>query len=121
MALVYCHGLNINEAVIQLGLASIYERSYSIFEFGNSEWAQKHGCSGFVNTYNNNNIATSKGESDSICEEAVSSCDSSYPDLCIPPPPPDLDCKDVKESNFTVRLPHQYRFDGNKDGVGCES
>jgi hypothetical protein len=96
-------------------LVSIYERSYSIPKFGNSEWEQKHGCSEFVNTYNDNNIATSKGESDNTLEEAVSSCDSSYPNLCIPPPPPDLDCKDVKESNFTVRLPHQYRFDGNKD------
>ncbi|CAN5829943.1 hypothetical protein BH23THE1_BH23THE1_28170 [soil metagenome] len=121
VALIYYQGLNINEAAIQTGLASIYQRFCSISEFGNSELAQKPGCNGFINTYNDNKIATSKGKSDDTLDEAVSNCDSSYPDLCIPPPPPDLDCKDVKESNFTVKPPDQHGFDGNKDGVGRES
>jgi hypothetical protein len=30
------------------------------------------------------------------------SCDPSYPDVCIPPPPPDLDCADVSASDFIV-------------------
>ena len=123
MAVVNCQGLNINEAVIQSGLDSICERFCPISEFGNSEWAQKHDCrgSGFVNIYNDNKIAPSKGESDDIFKETVSNCDSSYLDLCIPLPPPDLDCKDVKESNFTVRRSDQHRFDGDQDSVGCES
>lgn len=50
VALVYCQDLNINEAVIQSGLASIYERFCSVSEFGNSDWAQKQGCNGFINT-----------------------------------------------------------------------
>jgi micrococcal nuclease len=29
-------------------------------------------------------------------------CDPSYPDVCIPPPPPDLDCSDVPYQNFQV-------------------
>ena len=48
-------------------------------------------------------------------------CDPSYPDFCIPPPPPDLDCADVDGSFFTVRPPDPHGFDGNSDGVGCES
>jgi hypothetical protein len=48
-------------------------------------------------------------------------CDPSYPDFCIPPPPPDLDCADVDGSFFTVRSPDPHGFDGNSDGVGCES
>lgn len=48
-------------------------------------------------------------------------CDPSYPDFCIPPPPPDLDCADVSGSDFTVRPPDPHGFDGNSDGVGCES
>ena len=36
--------------------------------------------------------------SPTIPEEPV--CDPSYPDLCIPPPPPDLGCDDVSASNF---------------------
>jgi micrococcal nuclease len=47
-------------------------------------------------------------------------CDSSYPDFCIPPPPPDLDCKDIGRS-FTVRPPDPHGFDGDGDGRGCET
>ena len=49
-----------------------------------------------------------------------SRCDASYPTVCIPPPPPDLDCKDVRWTNFVVRAPDPHHFDGNHDGRGCE-
>jgi len=57
--------------------------------------------------------------SPTIPEEPV--CDPSYPDLCIPPPPPDLGCDDVSASNFEVLPPDPHGFDGNNDGVGCET
>jgi hypothetical protein len=47
-------------------------------------------------------------------------CDPSYPDVCIPPPPPDLSCSDVAFTDFTVLPPDPHGFDGNEDGVGCE-
>ena len=47
-------------------------------------------------------------------------CDPSYPTVCIPPPPPDLDCKDVPYRDFVVRAPDPHRFDGDHDGRGCE-
>jgi hypothetical protein len=50
-----------------------------------------------------------------------SNCHRSYPDFCIPPPPPDLDCDDVNGNDFTVLPPDPHGFDGNGDGVGCES
>ena len=53
-------------------------------------------------------------------EERVGGCDPSYPDICIPPPPPDLDCADIQFRQFKVLQPDPHRFDGNKDGVGCE-
>ncbi|HEV3402358.1 MAG TPA: hypothetical protein VG078_11105 [Acidimicrobiales bacterium] len=46
---------------------------------------------------------------------------AAYPDFCIPPAPPDLDCADVGGDNFTVRPPDPHRFDADGDGVGCES
>lgn len=60
-------------------------------------------------------------------------CDPAYPTVCIEPPPPDLDCRDISENDFRVYLetdsdvpsdltefdPH--RFDGDDDGIGCES
>jgi hypothetical protein len=48
-------------------------------------------------------------------------CDPSYPDVCIPAYPPDLDCGEIGYSNFKVNQPDPHRFDGDKDGIGCES
>jgi hypothetical protein len=52
-------------------------------------------------------------------------CAASYPTVCIPPPPPDLDCGDIPYRNFRVRWdvanPDPHRFDGNHNGVGCET
>jgi len=48
-------------------------------------------------------------------------CDPSYPDVCIPPPPPDLDCGDIPYRRFRVLEPDPHRFDGDNDGIGCES
>ena len=33
------------------------------------------------------------------------SCDAAYPGVCIPPPPPDLDCPEIGLSNFKARPP----------------
>jgi micrococcal nuclease len=51
----------------------------------------------------------------------VRNCDPSYPDFCIPPPPPDLDCGDIGSKNFTVLAADPHGFDGDNDGLGCES
>jgi len=53
----------------------------------------------------------------------IFACDPSYPDFCIPPPPPDLDCTSpsiAPHKNFRVLPPDPHGFDGNRDGVGCE-
>jgi micrococcal nuclease len=52
---------------------------------------------------------------------ATGGCDPSYPDVCIPPSPPDLDCGDIAARRFTVVPPDPHRFDGDHDGIGCES
>jgi ion channel len=42
-----------------------------------------------------------------------------------PPPPPDLNCADIPYRNFRVLWnvpdPDPHHFDGDKDGIGCES
>jgi hypothetical protein len=48
-------------------------------------------------------------------------CDPSYPDVCIPPPPPNLNCGDISERRFTVLSPDPHGFDRENDGIGCES
>lgn len=48
-------------------------------------------------------------------------CHPSYPTVCIPPGPPDLDCPDIPHRRFTVVGADPHRFDGDHDGVGCET
>lgn len=49
-------------------------------------------------------------------------CSSAYPDVCIPPAPPDLDCGEVSHRRFrVVEHPDPHGFDADNDGVGCES
>lgn len=49
-------------------------------------------------------------------------CHPAYPDVCIPPPPPDLDCRDIPHRRFRVDWTYgdPHGFDGNRDGIGCE-
>lgn len=51
----------------------------------------------------------------------IQNCDTSYPTVCIPSPPPDLDCGEIGYRNFEVLPPDPHRFDGDKNGIGCES
>lgn len=53
-------------------------------------------------------------------EPVPSNCHPSYPTVCIPYPPPDLDCKHISDNNFRVLPPDPHNFDGDHDGWGCE-
>ena len=49
-------------------------------------------------------------------------CDPSYPDVCLPSPPADLNCDDISECNFEVHSADPHGFDSNDDdGIGCEN
>lgn len=48
-------------------------------------------------------------------------CEPTYPDACIPPPPPDLECSDIDERRFTVLPPDPHNLDGDGNGIGCEA
>lgn len=52
--------------------------------------------------------------------DARAGCDPSYPDVCIPPYPPDLDCGEIPYCQFRVLPPDPHGFDGDNDGIGCE-
>jgi len=103
VGVVYCNGMNLNSELLDSGMGYMEFRFCDISEFGNSDWAIKHGCKSKVTTLTEND------------------CDPSYPDFCIPSPPPDLDCKDIPQKRFTVLQPDPHRFDGDGDGIGCES
>ena len=52
---------------------------------------------------------------------AEGECDSAYPDVCIPPPPPDLDCGDLEYRDIRVLPADPHNLDSDGDGVGCAS
>ena len=107
VALVYCNGVILNKAVIVDGFGDVSFDSCRKSEFALISWS---GCS-------TNQQLT---ESESQFYQTKSSCDPSYPDFCIPPSPPDLDCNDIPQKSFTVIGSDPHRFDINGDGIGCE-
>ena len=52
---------------------------------------------------------------------APGGCDAAYPDVCIPVTAADLDCNDVAYRRFRVVGADRHHFDGDHDGIGCQS
>ncbi len=44
----------------------------------------------------------------------------SYPTVCIPKSPPDLDCEDIPYTNFKVDGADPHGFDTNGNELGCD-
>jgi micrococcal nuclease len=68
-------------------------------------------------------VQTSPSAPATAPQPAAGGCDPSYAGACVPPPPPDLDCADIRALGIApVRVvgsdPH--RLDGDHDGWGCE-
>lgn len=51
----------------------------------------------------------------------IQNCSPSYPTVCIPSPPPDLDCRNIPYRRFKVLFPDPHNFDSDGDGIGCEN
>ena len=51
---------------------------------------------------------------------APTNCESSYPGICIPLTPPDLNCGDIPYTDFSVIGADPHGFDNDDDGIGCE-
>jgi len=109
---VFCNDKNLNSELLYNGHANILSQYCSSSEFSSESWAQKYGCDTYHEPKQIQNIPN---------DASTNNCDPSYPDVCIPPYPPDLDCKDIPQKRFTVLPPDPHRFDGDKDGIGCES
>ena len=114
IAVIYCNGMNLNEAVIEKGAGYLDSGFCSRSEFSSEAWAQKYGCASLIQDVKPPEIIAEPTETKEI------SCDPSYPDVCIAPYPPDLDCGEIPYRNFKVLPPDPHRFDGDKDGIGCE-
>jgi len=105
LAKVFCGNKVLNSELLYNGHASILTQYCSLSEFSGENWAKNYGCETAVQPFT---------PSENLCHP-------SYPALCIPPPPPDLDCGDIPYKNFRVSGSDPHRFDGDKDGIGCET
>jgi micrococcal nuclease len=129
---VYCDGKLLNAELLYNGHANILTQYCSTSEFSGETWAKKYGCE--TKTPEVKQQAPTESQSPTSTPTAPTpttpqpstptkenKCDPSYPDVCIPPYPPDLDCGEISYRNFKVLPPDPHRFDGDKDGIGCES
>lgn len=107
---VFCGSKMLNEELLLNHHAQILIQYCDTSEYADELWAKKFGCTQTVQENENKQTSPSK----------ENSCDPSYPDVCIPPWPPDLDCGEIPYRNFKVLPPDPHRFDGDKDGIGCE-
>jgi micrococcal nuclease len=48
-------------------------------------------------------------------------CDLNYKGACIPPYPPDKDCSDISVTGFRSVGGDPHSFDGDSDGIACET
>jgi micrococcal nuclease len=112
VGVVYCNGVNVNSELLKKGYAITYTDYCEVSEFANDGWAI---C------YPTNVNASDSVAGNTTTEKKQGNCDPSYPDVCIPPPPPDLDCSDISQKDFKVNGSDPHRFDNNNDGTGCES
>jgi micrococcal nuclease len=101
--------------LVENGLARVYTEADFVFEEEYLQ-AERFAKSNKLGLWSCTSLQDEESET-----AAQGECDPSYPDVCIPPPPPDLDCRDVPYRNFRVLPPDPHRFDRDRDGVGCES
>ena len=116
LAYVYVEDSDFSEALLEAGLARVYtegdsSRINKYLQVQAQAQAQGVGlwsCAG--------------GESSAMKPSTVpgGDCDPSYPDVCIAPGPPDLDCGDIPFREFRVVGRDPHKFDMDKDGLGCE-
>ena len=113
VGMIKCNDLILNAELLDANLGHFEDRFCPSSEFANTDWAIKHGC-----------VPKSEEKLEGITQKnqnGKNKCDESYPDFCIPQSPPDLNCDDISEKEFTVLSPDPHRFDGDGDGIGCES
>lgn len=107
LAVININDDNLNQELLCKGYAEIMYIPPS--EFDPYSWKSSCPVSTPTLTYTNTPTPTTQ-----------TSCDPSYPDFCIPSPPPDLDCKDIQQKKFKVLQPDPHEFDRDNDGIGCE-
>jgi micrococcal nuclease len=135
LADVLVEGRSVNEALVRAGAAEWYE------QFGHEDvelaarlesaekvarqaarglWSECHATAAASPA--SVPLTTAPPSTSAPAATGSTDCHPAYPDDCIPPAPPDLDCPDIARR---VRVDHAHgdphRFDADGDGAGCEA
>jgi len=111
VGVVYCNGVNLNEAVLERGYGELSSGFCDESEFSGEDWARDYGCV--------TSQKTTSYQPNTQYSQTASKCDPNYSGVCIPINSPDLDCKDLPK-NIKVVGSDPHRLDGDGDGIGCE-
>lgn len=123
---VYHRGINVNLRLVENGDATVWfydgargRYASQLLAAGRRARAEKRGLWGACKTvWDPYGPATTSPEH--VGGRPSGRCDPSYPTVCIPSPPPDLDCADVRYRHFRVVGSDPHHFDGDHNGIGCE-
>jgi micrococcal nuclease len=115
------NGTDVGRQLLQQGLAKVYETRPTFARRASYVAASSRAAGAGSGLWS----ACSGQPRPIVTPPSRGNCEESYPDVCIPPPPPDLDCGQITFKRFrvvyTTPSPDPHRFDGDRDGIGCES
>ena len=117
-------GIFVNESLVREGYATAATYPPDVKyqnQFNQAEREAKTNGRGLWSACSNTSTTNTPQAATTPQSTNGSNCDPSYPTVCIPPSPPDLDCSDITYRRFKVLPPDPHRFDGDNDGIGCES
>ena len=116
-------GRMLNELLIEGGYATIYDsRDEEQHEqrLLDAEQRAREAGAGLWTACETDDEGEGSAEEDDA-SSASGECDDAYPDVCIPSPPPDLNCADIEHRDIRVLPPDPHNLDADGDGVGCRS
>ena len=127
LAEVSVAGLSVNEQLVRNGDAEWYEEfaredADLAQRLRSSELEAKTAGRGLWSACAVRGISAAPPTTSQPVVASRNNCHPAYPDDCIPPLSPDLDCPEIRRR---VRVDHSHgdphRLDANQDGWGCES
>jgi len=107
IGVVYCNGVNLNQAVIDEGFGNLFFDKCEDSEFSDYSWSGCNTSKQMVSSQTKYSYTTQ------------SNCDPNYEGACIPLNSPDLDCADFTSSIKVVGL-DKHGLDRDGDGIACE-
>jgi micrococcal nuclease len=125
VAEVFVNNRSVNLAMVQEGQAVVYRQYLQGCNSTQDQYLQAEADAkvqklGFWNQLQPMMPWDFRRGQKSTQENQAQECDQSYPDFCIPPNLPDLNCSDIPYRRFRVIPPDPHGFDKDKDGIGCE-